>query len=473
MRPPNIIWIFPDEWRHDAVGYAGNPVISTPHLDALAARGIAFKNAYCESPVCAPSRASLLTLSYPRDHGKVHNGPPGGDFPSPDAPNFLHRLQAVGYRTGEVGKMHFHHGLHSEDDLRAYGFHDVAEEYDKIMQRSSFVVEMDTPYTRYLDERGLLDAWRKHQDEQTEILMGRDPQGRPALPEALDPEHALDTFIGRQLAERIEEYAGQDEPFFLWGAFVGPHLPFDGPPPYADRYDPAVLPMGPLGQDPQPANRYGAWVAQMVEMLHADQWDEADHRLIAKHYYASISLVDAAIGQVVDAVERAGIAEDTWIMVSSDHGELLGDHGMLTKGVFYEASVKVPVLVVPPPGDPRGGGGIEGLVQGFDVPATILDVAGADSSGFLGTSLLELADRGGRPAVFSQIDTFTMVATDRFTLVVTSDTLEPQVLYDRARDPDERQDLASDPAYREVVRDLMGRWVEPFAAGDIPGQLVG
>lgn len=466
--PDNIVWIFPDEFRHDAVGYAGNTVVSTPHLDALAARGTSFARAYCESPVCAPSRASLLTLSYPRDHGKVHNGPDGGPFPPAEAPNFLHQLQAAGYRTAEVGKMHFFHGLHSDDDLRAYGFDHVAEEYDKIMHRSSFVVEMDTPYTRYLDQQGLLAAWREHQDEQTEILMGKDPAGRPALPEALDPADTLDTFIGRQLAQQVDTLADDEQPFFLWGAFIGPHLPFDGPPPYADLYDPARMPMGPLGRDPQPDNRYGQWVHEMLTLLHADQWDEDAFRLIARHYYASISLVDAAIGQVVDTLERNGLAEDTWILVSSDHGELLGDHGMLTKGVFYETSVRVPALVVPPRQRQAGPRTVDGLVQGFDVPATILDIAGADASGFLGTSLRELADTGGRPAVFSQIDAFTMVATRRHKLVVTSDTREPQVLYDLERDPDERHDVLPDPAYEDTVNDLMDTWIHPFLSGEHP-----
>src|SRR4051794_22969784 len=110
--PPNIVWILTDQWRHDATGHAGNTTIETPAVDALAARGAVFDSAYCESPVCMSSRASLLTVSYPRDHGKLHNGIGFGPFPAPDHPSFLHRLQSAGYHTAGIGKMHFHHWAH-------------------------------------------------------------------------------------------------------------------------------------------------------------------------------------------------------------------------------------------------------------------------------------------------------------------------------------------------------------------------
>lgn len=470
-RPPNIVWIFPDEWRHDAVGYAGNPVIRTPNLDALAARGTAFTGAHCESPVCAPSRASLLKVSYPRDHGKVQNGPAGGEFPPPDAPNFLHRLQAAGYRTGEVGKMHFFHGLHTPEDLCAYGFDDVAEEYDKVMQRRSFVVEMETPYTRYLEERGLLEDWREHQDEQTEIMFGRDPEGRRAIPDDLPAEHTLDAFIGRQVCDRIGDWAAAEEPFFLWAAFVGPHLPFDGPPPYRDLYEPDEIPMGPLGFDGAPDNRYGDQIREMRALLNSDGCTEADYRSIARHYYAAISLIDDQVGAIVEVLEEAGVAEDTWLVFSSDHGELLGDHGLLTKGVFYESSVKVPCLVVPPAGSTTGPRSVDDPVQGIDVPATILDVAGADASGFHGRSLVD-GERGrapGRTAVFSQIGDFTMVATERDKLVVTSDDHEPQAFHDLQQDPDERVNLVHDPAYADRIEALRRTFIAPYAEGRDPG----
>lgn len=463
-RRPNIVWLFPDEWRYDAAGFAGNPVIQTPHLDALASRGTVFPRAYCEAPVCAPSRASLLSGSYARDHGKVNNGWDQGPFPPPEAPNFLHALRDAGYRTGQVGKMHFFDRLHEPEELAAYGLDDVAEEYDKIMLRRDF---MDTPYTRYLDGLGLLDAWRAHQDEQTEIMFGRDPHGRRAVPEDLAHEHALDAFIGAQARRFVRAYADDDRPFFLWAAFVGPHIPFDGPPPFADRYDPDTIPLGDTTWRGAPDNDWGAHLRMVRDMFLCEQYDDADYRLMAKHYYASISLIDAQIGALVRTLEEVGLAEDTWIVLSSDHGELLGDHGLLTKGVFYETSVRVPVLVVPPAGRHLEQRVRDDLVQGFDVPATILDLAGADPGAFLGRSLL--GQGPARDAVFSQITGFTMVATDRHKLVVANATHEPQALFDLVEDPDEERDVLGEPGRAPIVAALMETHVEPFFAGALVG----
>ena len=360
MSRPNIVWILTDEWRHDAAGYAGNAVVSTPNLDALAARGTAFRNAHCESPVCQPSRASLLTCRFPSQHEKRQNGVaahdrdgwPIGDFPRPEDDNILHRLRAAGYRTAEVGKMHFDWGPYDAahtagPDLSTWGFDESGEEYDKHVLAHDAIT---TPYTRYLAERGLLEAWREHAREQTEILFGRDPAGRPALAEALAPEDTLDAFIGGSACDEIARLSAGHDPFFLWVGFVGPHPPFDGPHELSDAYDVDEIPMGPLGFDGFPDNRYGELIRFCVEFLRSDQYTEADYRLMAKHYYGAITLIDAQIARITAALAECGVANDTWLFFSSDHGELLGDHGLITKAVFYDSSVRVPVVVVPPPG---------------------------------------------------------------------------------------------------------------------------
>src|SRR5690606_15855434 len=128
---------------------------------------------------------------------------------------------------------------------------------------------------------------------------------------------------------------------------VGPHPPFDGPEPIAAGYRPQDIPLGPRGFDGYPDNRYGEYLRFCVEFLGSAHYTEADYRLMGKYYYAGITLIDRQIGHILDAVERAGIADNTWIFFSSDHGELLGDHGMITKAVFYDASVRVPALVIP------------------------------------------------------------------------------------------------------------------------------
>ena len=457
---PNIVWIFPDEWRHDALGYAGNAVVRTPRLDALAARGTAFSHVFCESPVCQPSRASLLTCRFPRDHGVTQNGGPRDDrlvptggFPAPDADTFLHRLRAAGYFTAEVGKLHF---LISGEGVEAYGFDEASEELDQIVLMRDGV---ETEYTRHLEALGELERWRVHQREQHEALFGRHPAGLRAMPEELAPEHALDAHIGARVCERIERYAGRREPFFLWAGFVGPHVPFDGPAPYADAIDPDEIPLGPLGLEAPPANLWGEYLEFVAALLGCAGCTEADFRTMARHYYAAIALIDEQIGRIVDAVERAGVADRTWIVFSSDHGELLGDHGLITKGVFYDASVRVPALIVPPRG---GGRTVDALVQGIDVVWTILELAGADRSGLSGRSLL---DGEARDAVFSQVGAFTMTATDRWKLIVETATREPQALYDLTADPEEQRDVLE--VHGSVARRRVEALVDPYLAGRV------
>ncbi|HET7572622.1 MAG TPA: sulfatase-like hydrolase/transferase [Gaiellaceae bacterium] len=465
MSRPNVVWILTDEWRHDAAGYAGNAVVSTPALDALAARGTAYRNAYCESPVCQPSRASLLTCRFPSQHGKRQNA--HGEFPPPEADSVVHRLRAAGYRTLQVGKTHFSWDPYDPErrrpgpPLERYGFHESAEEYDKHVLMEE---EIETPYVAYLRSRGLLDAWRAHEREQTEAMFGRDPAGRAAFPEELAPEDTLDAFVGRQACERIERCAESDEPFFLWAGFVGPHPPFDAPRELAERFDPAEIPLGPVARAEPPANAYGDFIRWCIAFLGLDGYGEDDYRVMGRHYYGVLALIDEQIGRIAVTLERCGLAENTWIVVSSDHGELLGDHGLVTKAVFYEASVRVPLLVVPPRGQAHAAREERRLVQGIDAAATILELAGADTGGLAGRSLLTAAPR---PVVFSEIGAFSMVATPELKLVVETETLEPQALYDLRTDPDELRDVAGDPAYADAVRELVERRLRPYAAGDL------
>ena len=467
---PNVVWIFPDEWRHDALGYAGNPVVQTPALDSLAARGLPFRNVYCESPVCQPARASLLTCRFPSQHGKRQNGlgrDPGdesGVFPAPESDNILHRLRAAGYRTAEVGKMHFdwapyqfpaEHGADGGVSLARFGFDEVAEEYDKHVLMADGV---ETPYVDYLRSRGLLEQWRDHERTQTEIMFGRDPAGRAALADALSPEDTLDAFIGREACSAIERLAGGADPFFLWVGFVGPHPPFDGPRELSDRYDPEQIPLGPVEPQAFPPNRYGDFIRWCITFLNSAHYGEADFREMGKHYYGAITLIDEQVARIVETLERAGIAEDTWIVFSSDHGELLGDHGLVTKANFYEASVRVPALLVPPRGRARPAAALDALAQGIDVPATILELAGADRSGLAGRSLL---GDPARTAVLSEIGAFSMALAGGLKLVVETASLEPQMLHDLRSDPDERVDLLGDPTYGQPVAELLDLFPQP------------
>lgn len=470
---PNIIWVFPDEWRHDAAGFAGNPVIRTPHLDSLAARGVTFGRAYCESPVCQPSRASLLTGLHVRDHGMDDNGHlphTKGAFPGPRQPNFLHSLQAAGYRTAGIGKLHFGGGS-ARTDAREYGFDEVWEEHDKYV-----LWRMETPYTRHLKQRGLFEAWAEHNSSllgwipTPKGLMEPNPKARRhrqrAETDVVPDAEMLDTFIADEACRYIQEY-DRKEPFFLWVAPIGPHPPWDAPQRYADLYEPGEIPLGPLNPDEVPANRWGDYLRWNLKHLGCAHWTEDDYRQIGKFYYGLITQIDDAIGRIVSALVATGRDRDTWIMFSADHGELLGDHGLISKRVFYESAVRVPQLVVPPTG-PIGASAVGGLTQGFDLVATILDLAGAQWTDprVAAKSLLPAIEgkSTGRDVVFSQIAGFLMVATRSHKLVVHEETLEPGAFYDLVSDPDERTNLIGVAAARQALEEMLDKARE-FLAG--------
>jgi arylsulfatase len=459
-RRPNVIWLLPDQWRHDAFGAAGNTVVHTPNIDALARRGMIFRAAHCESPVCMPSRASLVSGTYPSEHGLLDNipSPATSGGLSPTAPNFVRSLRDAGYRTAEIGKMHL--ATAGADGLAAIGFDDIAEEFDKFeycLEQSGEHAYEDTPYTRHLAERGLLDDFLTYSRERAwwPRQRGTEP-GPKATPDVIPADDTLDSFIMRSAAKYVREYE-RDEPFFLWVTPVGPHTPYDGPPPYSDLYDPARIPLGPLGFDSFPENEWGSYLDKTANDLGAPRWTQDDFRLVGKHYYASISLIDARVGELVAALEASGQDRETWIMISSDHGELLGDHGFYAKRLFYRSSVQVPQIVVPPAGT-HIGSVFDGLTQGFDVPATILDLAGADPPSELcsGRSLLPAMESGGtgRDAVYSEIADFLMVATLEHKLIVDRPSRTPQALYDLQNDPDERFDILATRPGRDALNRL-------------------
>lgn len=456
---PNIILIFPDQHRGDVMGCVGNPAAKTPNLDRLASEGVTFSNCCTNSPLCMPARASLMNGQYVNTHGVWHNW----NAADRHGPSHVRNLRDAGYHTAVIGKTHLYvHGAPGVNDTRDHvqqlydwGYVDTHELTGPWASR-----RIDSPYTDYLAEKGLLEA---HRDYIGHYLRGmRSGELRPwdEPPPPLAPEDHLDTYTGRTAAEWVRNYQG-DKPFYLQVCFPGPHDPFDSPREYRAMYQPEDMPVGTMAKPAWPVSPQQDFVLRWSAL---DGMTRERRQLMSVFYYAKVTLIDHAIGMLLKALKEKGLLDNTWIVYTSDHGEMLGGHFMSHKIVFYEAALKIPCIIRPPGGTRGWQSGA--LTDQIDMAATLLDIGGAsplhDSDGLSLLPKLNAGPEAGdaqrhKEAVFSEVNLYSMVLTDRYKMAVHSLSREPLELYDMKNDPHELDNLVMDREYRQVREDLMQR----------------
>jgi arylsulfatase len=317
---PNILLLFTDEQRWDAMGCAGNDVLHTPHLDRLAASGVRFSQACTSTPICVAARHSLVTGHRGSRTHWVDNGKLPG--PEPVLPTMMTMLHGEGYYNHAVGKLHFqgrHFGLHSIDSM---------EECPG--------VRVDDDYLLYLREQGV----RTQAPHGLRDLLYFQPQSC-TVPE----EHSPNRWVADRSIDFLQGHAKHrgKQPFFLWSSWISPHPPFAPPEPYDTMYDPLrmELPVNrsrPLSTLPSPAWPHRA-------RLDGAHLDNDRIKKLKALYYGLVSQVDHQIGRLLQELDNLGLTENTLVIFASDHGEMLGDHGLCQKMVPYEASVRIPLLV--------------------------------------------------------------------------------------------------------------------------------
>lgn len=485
----NILFIMCDQLRADYLGCYGHPTLATPHIDALAARGVRFTRAYCQSPICGPSRASFYTGRYMFTHGATWNNVPVGvgertigDY-----------LRPLGRRVALVGKTHMRPDL---EGMARLGL-DAASEVGRLVGECGFEAfarddglhpdqsaDPDLAYNRYLCERGYdggANPWHTVANSAAgpdgELLSGwlMRHARLPARVREEDSETAWTTDRGIAFIEQ----AG-DEPWCLHISYIKPHWPYMAPAPYHEMYGanqvPAVNRDAREREDPHPVHA--------AFMAHEDsrnfQKDEVRPHVVPV-YMGLISQIDAHVGRLLRHLETSGRLADTLIVFTSDHGDYLGDHWLAEKELFHEEAVRIPLIVYDPDtaADASRGQVDERLVEAIDLLPTFVEALGGEAQPHRleGRSLLPLLRVGTpmpewRDAAFSETDyawrqarlelglgpaeaRAFMVRTERWKYIH-YERFRPQ-LFDLEDDPNELRDQGRSAAHSDVRAELHER----------------
>jgi arylsulfatase A-like enzyme len=416
----NFLFIMCDQLRADYLSCNGHPSLHTPHIDALAARGVNFTRAYCQSPVCGPSRMSFYTGRYMVNHGATWNNVPlaVGEWTMGDY------LRPLGVRTALVGKTH----MRADDEgmarlgiapngslgvlLSQCGF-EPYERDDGL--HPDLVADANLAYNRYLREQGYegSNPWHDFanavEGPNGEVLSGWYMRNAH-LPARIAEEHSETAYMTNRAMDFMRD-AG-DQPWCLHLSYIKPHWPYIAPNPYRDMYGPQhVVPANRHAREQEHPHPVVAAFMQHEESQ-SFQRDEVRQQVIPA-YMALVKQIDDHIGRLMHFLDAHGRLDDTMIVLTSDHGDYLGDHWLGEKELFHEESARIPLIVYDPDAaaDVSRGRTDTRLVEAIDLLPTFLDTLNADlhPHRLEGRSLLPLLRRAGhdiawRDAAFSELD---------------------------------------------------------------------
>ena len=475
---PNILWLCSDQQRFDTLGCYGNPFVRTPNLDRLAESGVRFERAYCQNPVCTPSRASFLTGRYPRTCRARQNGK---EIPEEEV-LVTRLLHDAGYTGGLSGKLHLSNCHPAYCKTRERRINDGYDTFAWSHDHGNPFSWEGNEYASWLREQGVEPPARPRprREDCRYVRVG------------MPPELHHSKWCADRAIRFMEEARTEGKPWFFSLNWFDPHHPFDPPAEYLERYLP-ILDRLPL-PNYEPGELENKSSLQRSEHLGAygkagsfayDEMTEYDHRMIRAAYYAMVDFLDVQVGRLLCYLEESGQLEDTIILFHSDHGESLGDHGMYLKGAyFYEGSVHVP-LIISQKGRFRQGTVSNALVELTDLAPTLLDACGLPACpGMQGRSLLPLLT-GEAPADHFREDVYcefcktdmqgeinafcTMLCDGRWKLTKIH-ALAPRYapdcegeLYDLVADPLERRNLYLDAAHAEVRTRMLEKLCDRIA----------
>jgi len=497
MGQPNFIFFITDQQRYDHVGYAGNSVLKTPHIDSLANSGTWFSHCYVSSPTCMSSRATLMTGRMPSINGVRFNGIPL-DL---DSVTFVDVLRDAGYRTALIGKSHLQ-GMLEAPSMAPKAEHDphltepaeplrearrthhelsaYQNEMQEVWQRTpDMAAKVRTPYYGFDHVEfclGHSDLVAGHYNDWLREKEGRDiarglqnaaktsevdaPQVyKPQLEEAVYPTR----YIEERTIDYLKGHAADrpDKPFFIQCSFPDPHHPFTPPGKYYDMYDPAsvdlpesfsnpskdaIPPVSLLWKEYESGAESKRWTFPFVT-------GESETRDIVAKTYGQISMIDDAIGRILQTLDEQGLREDTVICFLSDHGDYLGDHGLMLKGPMqYQSVIRVPFVWNDPKPEYQQGHS-SSIVSITDLATSVLQRAGiAPYNGVQGVNLceaLEVPDRYADRSVLIECTTqYPYLGFDGLVSVTSLVDKNWRLSVWQGEEWGELYDLANDPAER-------------------------
>ncbi|NLC69504.1 MAG: sulfatase-like hydrolase/transferase [Clostridiaceae bacterium] len=438
---PNILLLMTDQQRPDSLGCYGNSVAKTPNIDKLAENGVLFENCYVQNPLCCPSRYSILTGKYPHSHGVISNwyAPRAGEQ------SFGHCLKRAGYNTALIGKMHF------------TPWHDCFGFDGRIIAEAKFHTDCPDDYERFLNSKGM--TRRALYDTKSEEYTWNCTAVKSKVPQELH----IDSFVGRSVCEYIRNVR---EPFCLFASFLSPHNPYDPPAPYDNLFPNTKFPprnMLPGEVQRKPAEAYNYINNRLKWPFKTDEINDEQLYLMKSHYYGLCTYIDDWVGRIIEVLKEENLYDNTIIIYTSDHGDLLGDHGLIYKQCFYEQSVKVPLIFhAPSHFNPARA---NNLVESIDIFNTICELGGSwESSSSQGKSLVPILkgnfEYTHREAVFSENYFGRMVRYGEYKMVYYTGKTYGE-LYNLHKDPCEQNNLwnkLEGSTIKYILKDLLLDW---------------
>jgi arylsulfatase len=475
---PNLVYIFTDQQRADTMAAYGNDWIDTPNLNRLSDQSFVFENAYVSSPICTPSRSTQMTGLWPHTNGCIKN-----NIPLPQDVQTFAEFFPDDYHTAYYGKWHL-----GDEVIKRKGWdewHSIEDQY-RIWNTDPVHDETLSDYHHWLVGLG----YEPDKESRSAMVFSR------PFAASLPIEHTKATYLGNRVSEFIDKR--KDEPFAICINFFEPHPPYVGPTD--DLYDPKTLPQSPIfmKNPPEDASKMHLLMAEaqqsksdspgstsLAEVMGRDlppedvigegptENTEDEYRRIQASYYGLVTLMDKAVGKILDAIDDAGIADNTVIVFTSEHGDQMGEHNIFQKVVMYEQSAKVPCLMKVPWLDNQR---VPGRYSHIDTIPTLLDLMGLDVPDHLQGESKATTLRNGETLEDNDIFLdwngrsidlkFPLTELERMRelphrCVVTGDGWKLNLavgdqceLYDLNADPFEQTNLYNDPQYSDRVVEL-------------------